>query len=117
MTQTDNISIVIENTEVDSSVNPVSTEPASEPVTVEEATTPVTVPDRVVAIPLSTVVRCGNLIEHLSRRWCFHANEMVEVGNLYNVLTKVVNNGVNQIRADQVLPKQSVSPEVTVESV
>lgn len=110
MADQENISVVVENSEVPAS-EPVSTEPSTEPVKVEETTTttPVTVKDRAVAIPLSTVVRCSNLVENLSRRGVFRANEMAEVGALYNILAQVVNNGVNQIRAEQVLPKEETA--------
>lgn len=108
----ENVSVVVEDKETpveqpaDVSSEP-TVEPTVEQVKVEEKTTPVTVQDRAVALPLSTVVRCSNLIENLSSRGCFRANELSEVGALYNVLSQVVNGAVNQIRAEQLLPKES----------
>lgn len=107
MSAQENISVVVEEQTEGSSVP--STEPSSEPVKVEETTTPVTVRDRMVTVPLSVLVRSTNMIEALSRRGCFRANEMSDVGGLYNVLAVVVNNAVNQIRAEQVLPKEGDS--------
>lgn len=107
MSAQENISVVVEEQTEGSSVP--STEPSSEPVKVEETTTPVTVRDRMVTVPLSVIVRSTNMIEALSRRGCFRANEMSDVGGLYNVLAVVVNNAVNQIRAEQVLPKEGDS--------
>lgn len=103
----ENVSVVVEEPVAPVKENTVSTEPTNEQVKVEEKTTPVTVQDRAVAVPLSTVVRCSNLIENLSSRGCFRANELSEVGALYNVLAQVVNSAVNQIRAEQLLPKES----------
>lgn len=105
MSEQENISVVVEDATPDTTATSV-TEPTSEPVKVEEKTTPVTVSDRMVNVPLSVVVRSTNLIDALSRRGSFSANEMAEVGGLYNVLALVVNTAVNQIRAEQVLPKE-----------
>ena len=106
----ENVSVVVEDKDT-SAEQPadVSSEPTVEQVKVEEKTTPVTVKDRAVALPLSTVVRCTNLVENLSSRGCFRANELSEVGALYNALTQVVNGAVNQIRAEQLLPKESTN--------
>ena len=103
----ENVSVVVEEQDAPVEAPEVSTEPTNEQVKVEEKTTPVTVQDRAVAVPLSTVVRCSNLIENLSSRGSFRANELSEVGALYNVLAQVVNGAVNQIRAEQLLPKDS----------
>ena len=103
----ENVSVVVEEQDAPVEASEVSTEPTNEQVKVEEKTTPVTVQDRAVAVPLSTVVRCSNLIENLSSRGSFRANELSEVGALYNVLAQVVNGAVNQIRAEQLLPKDS----------
>ena len=112
----ENVSVVVEEQNTSNETPEVSPEPTKEQVKVEEKTTPVTVQDRAVAVPLSTVVRCSNLIENLSSRGCFRANEFSEVGALYNVLAQVVNGAVNQIRAEQVLPRDSESSN-EVESV
>ena len=108
----ENVSVVVEEQDAPVEVSEVSTEPTNEQVKVEEKTTPVTVQDRAVAVPLSTVVRCSNLIENLSSRGSFRANELSEVGALYNVLVQVVNGAVNQIRAEQLLPKDSAQAPV-----
>ena len=115
----ENVSVVVEEQVAPVEVEEVSTEPTNEQVKVEEKTTPVTVQDRAVAVPLSSVVRCSNLIENLSSRGSFRANELSEVGALYNILAKIVNGAVNQIRAEQLLPKDSVqaSADASVESV
>ena len=97
------VDVVVEELK-DTTSNPETT---TDPVKVTETTTPVTVADRVVGIPLSLVVRCTNLIENLSVRGSFRASEMSEVGALYNSLAKLVNTAANQIRAEQVLPKES----------
>jgi len=109
----ENVSVVVEEQTNSEETPEVTSEPTNEQVKVEEKTTPVTVQDRAVAVPLSTVVRCSNLIENLSSRGCFRANELSEVGALYNVLAQVVNGAVNQIRAEQVLPKDSESSSET----
>ena len=83
--------------------------PTNQPVKVEEKTTPVTVADRAVGVPLSLVVSCTNLIESLSVRGSFRANELSAVGTIYNSLSQVVNAAVNQIRAEQVLSKEETS--------
>lgn len=111
----ENVSVVVEEQVAPVAVEEVSTEPTTEEVKVEEKTTPVTVQDRVVAVPLSTVVRCSNLVENLSSRGCFRANELSEVGALYNTLTQVVNSAVNQIRAEQLLPKESDKTSTVVQ--
>lgn len=105
----ENVSVVVEEPVVPVESEEVSVEPTNEQVKVEEKTTPVTVQDRAVAVPLSTVVRCSNLIENLSSRGCFRANELSEVGALYTVLAQVVNGAVNQIRAEQLLPKETTT--------
>ena len=87
----------------------------TESVKVEEKTTPVTVADRAVGVPLSLVVSCSNLIENLSVRGAFRANELSVVGSIYNNLSQVVNTAVNQIRAEQVLPKEETTTTTTVE--
>ena len=112
MPEQENISVVVEDSVTDKPS--VIAEQNSEPVKVEE-TTPTTVTDRMVGVPLSTLIRCTNLIDALSRRGCFRANEMKDVGGLYNTITLVVNNTVNQIRAEQVLPKDGDGDVVSTE--
>lgn len=66
-----------------------------------------TVSDRMVNIPLSLVVRCSNIIENLSTRGCFRANELSEVGALYNNLKQLVINAVNEIKEEQTAEEQT----------
>ena len=63
--------------------------------------------DRNVAVPLSLLVRSCNMIDALSKRGCFRANEMADVGGLYNSLLTVVNAAINQLRAEQTLTGES----------
>jgi hypothetical protein len=117
MSTQENISVVVEESITSTPSNEPSTEPSNEPVKVEEQMTPVTVGDRMVTVPLSVIVRSTNMIDALSRRGSFHANEMTDVGGLYNVLALVVNNAVNQIRAEQVLPKEGEGEGESVPTV
>ena len=101
--ETPNVSVVVNETETETSTDAV----------VEQVKTSPTVEDRNVAVPLSLVVRTTNLIDNLAKRGSFSAGEMAEVGTLYNNLGLIVNNVVNQLRAEQTLPTESA--ETTTE--
>ena len=103
--ETPNVSVVVNETEPE-------TETSTDAV-VEQVTASPTVEDRNVAVPLSLVVRTTNLIDNLAKRGSFGAGEMAEVGVLYNNLVLVINNVVNQIKAEQALPAEST--ETTTE--
>ena len=90
-----NVSVVVSETETPTDA------------VVEQVTATPTVEDRNVGVPLSLVVRTTNLIDNLAKRGSFGAGEMAEVGALYNNLALIVNNVVNQIRAEQTLPAVS----------
>ena len=100
MSSEENISIAVNEQETSKQFNADSTK--VEETTTTETTTPVTVSDRAVGIHLSMVVRCSNLIENLATRGCFRANELSEVGELYNNLKQLLNNALIAIREEQV---------------
>ena len=79
----------------------------NEEKTQQPTTQTTTVSDRMVNIPLSLVVRCSNIIENLSTRGCFRANELSEVGALYNNLKQLVINAVNEIKEEQTAEEQT----------
>ena len=74
------------------------------------------VQDRLVGVPLSTVIATRNVIEVLTQRGnVFKANELTAVGSLFDTFTTIINKSVETIR-NEVSSTEEANTEATAET-